>query len=427
MITSTFCALLIAITTFAMDDTPDALISRYQNLLISIQNQRGLAPGDLKSVAELRDEIQNWNATNTNFQLVAAELQMSIWLNETEKCDPLFDKLTELKPENSNIPLAWIDFKLKETDEDPEQIYVDFIARFPNSPDIAIGWVKYLESVNRFDDGIIAVEELLNGSPLSPTLAELYANLLYFNNRFDDAITALDSIDIALLDSDIALSTRVATNKSLYETQAELFKTELVIREAEDVNSDLPIAKIITTKGPITIVLFEDQAPNTVANFISLAQSGYYDGTRFHRVIPKFMTQGGDPNSRIGAPGQPGTGGPGYTIKDELKGDDMRKHFAGTLSMAKTAAPDTGGSQFFLTHVPTPHLDGRHTVFGRITDGLEINRDIEANDTIVTIVISNPRDHEYTPEKISEVTTSTPSKSDSTKNTNKKPTLNSNE
>jgi cyclophilin family peptidyl-prolyl cis-trans isomerase len=426
MITSTFCALLIAITTFAMDDTPDALISRYQNLLISIQNQRGLAPGDLKSVAELRDEIQNWNATNTNFQLVAAELQMSIWLNETEKCDPLFDKLTELKPENSNIPLAWIDFKLKETDEDPEQIYVDFIARFPNSPDIAIGWVKYLESVNRFDDGIIAVEELLNGSPLSPTLAELYANLLYFNNRFDDAITALDSIDIALLDSDIALSTRVATNKSLYETQAELFKTELVIREAEDINSDLPIAKIITTKGPITIVLFEDQAPNTVANFISLAQSGYYDGTRFHRVIPKFMTQGGDPNSRIGAPGQPGTSGPGYKIKDELNDDDMRKHFAGTLSMANSG-PDTGGSQFFLTHVPTPHLDGRHTVFGRITKGLEINRDIEVNDTIVTIVISNPRDHEYTPEKISEVTTSTPSKSDSTKNTNKKPTLNSNE
>ena len=95
MITSTFCALLIAITTFAMDDTPDALISRYQNLLISIQNQRGLAPGDLKSVAELRDEIQNWNATNTNFQLVAAELQMSIWLNEPKKCDPLFDKLTK--------------------------------------------------------------------------------------------------------------------------------------------------------------------------------------------------------------------------------------------------------------------------------------------------------------------------------------------
>ncbi|HIA71235.1 MAG TPA: peptidylprolyl isomerase [Phycisphaerales bacterium] len=330
-------------------------------------------------------------------------------------------------PEDENIPLAWLDFKLRETDENPEQIYVDFIAKFPNTPDIAIAWIKFLESTNRFSDGILEIEKLSTEELLSPSLIELHANLLYCNNRFDDAIASLESIDSATLEADTALATRVTTNKSLYETETALFSAELAIRASEEINGDLPIATILTTKGQIKIVLFEDQAPNTVANFVSLAQSGYYDGTRFHRVIPKFMTQGGDPNSRIGAIGQPGSGGPGYTIKDELDGDNLRKHFAGTLSMAKTAEPDTGGSQFFLTHVPTPHLDGRHTVFGRIVEGLEINREIEKDDTIVTIVISNTRDHEYNPEKIGEANESTSSESNTKLNSGRKPTLNSNE
>jgi peptidyl-prolyl cis-trans isomerase B (cyclophilin B) len=427
MLSSTLFALLITITTFVMSDTSDALVSRYQNLLISIQNQRGLAPGDLKSIAVLRDEIRDWNATNDNFQLVAAELQMNIWLDDKDNCNPLFNKLTEMMPEDENIPLAWLDFKLRETDEAPEQIYVDFIAKFPNTPDIAIAWIKFLESTNRFSDGILEIEKLSTEELLSPSLIELHANLLYCNNRFDDAIASLESIDSATLEADTALATRVTTNKSLYETQAALFSAELAIQASEKINGDLPIATILTTKGPIKIVLFEDQAPNTVANFVSLAQSGYYDGTRFHRVIPKFMTQGGDPNSRIGAIGQPGTGGPGYTIKDELDGESIRKHFAGTLSMAKTAEPDTGGSQFFLTHVPTPHLDGRHTVFGRIIEGLEINRELEKDDTIVTIVISNARDHEYNPEKIGEANASTSSESNTKLNSGRKPTLNSNE
>jgi cyclophilin family peptidyl-prolyl cis-trans isomerase len=104
----------------------------------------------------------------------------------------------------------------------------------------------------------------------------------------------------------------------------------------------------------------------------------------------------------------------------------MRKHFAGTLSMANSG-PDTGGSQFFLTHVPTPHLDGKHTVFGRIIEGLEINRELKKDDTIVTIVISNARDHEYNPEKIGEANASTSSESNAKLNSGKKPTLNSNE
>jgi peptidyl-prolyl cis-trans isomerase B (cyclophilin B) len=116
-----------------------------------------------------------------------------------------------------------------------------------------------------------------------------------------------------------------------------------------------------TDAGTIELELFDADAPGTVANFVKLAKDGFYDGLAFHRVIDGFMAQGGCPNSRVGARGIAGTGGPGYTIPCEI---NARKHQAGSLSMAH-AGRDTGGSQFFLCHGPQPHLDGVHTVFGQ--------------------------------------------------------------
>ncbi|WP_320667726.1 peptidylprolyl isomerase [Prochlorococcus sp. MIT 1307] len=115
-----------------------------------------------------------------------------------------------------------------------------------------------------------------------------------------------------------------------------------------------------TEAGLIELDLFEDDAPNTVANFVKLAKEGFYDGLCFHRVIDGFMAQGGCPNSRDGAKGIAGTGGPGYTIDCEI---NKNKHLSGSLSMAH-AGKNTGGSQFFIVHQPQPHLDGVHTVFG---------------------------------------------------------------
>ena len=115
-----------------------------------------------------------------------------------------------------------------------------------------------------------------------------------------------------------------------------------------------------TDAGQITLELFDADAPNTVANFVKLAKDGFYDGLAFHRVIDGFMAQGGCPNSREGAKGMAGTGGPGYTIDCEI---NSQKHQAGTLSMAH-AGRNTGGSQFFICHEAQPHLDGVHTVFG---------------------------------------------------------------
>jgi peptidyl-prolyl cis-trans isomerase B (cyclophilin B) len=142
-----------------------------------------------------------------------------------------------------------------------------------------------------------------------------------------------------------------------------------------------------TNKGTINLQLFEADAPIAVANFEKLAQEGFYDGLGFHRVISNFMVQGGCPNTREGAKGMPGTGGPGYTIKCETKGNP-HKHGTGTLSMAH-AGRDTGGSQFFITHSPQPHLDGVHTVFGEVVgpEDMTVVNAIKQGDKILSVKI----------------------------------------
>ena len=139
-----------------------------------------------------------------------------------------------------------------------------------------------------------------------------------------------------------------------------------------------------TDKGILEIELFSNDAPNTVANFVKLVKEGFYDGLSFHRVIPGFMAQGGCPNTREGASGVPGTGGPGYTIDCEI---NPNKHLAGSFSMAH-AGKNTGGSQFFLVHEPQPHLDGVHTVFG-ITKDIDIVLSLSNGSLIKKVIISD--------------------------------------
>jgi len=149
----------------------------------------------------------------------------------------------------------------------------------------------------------------------------------------------------------------------------------------------MPTKKAVfeTARGTIELELYADEVPGTVANFEKLANSGFYDGTKFHRVIPNFMVQGGDPYSKSGA-GRVGTGGPGYTIKCETQKNN-HKHIAGTLSMAH-AGKDTGGSQFFICHSPQGHLDGVHTVFGQVTKGMDVVNAIKGNDAVKSIRIT---------------------------------------
>ena len=182
------------------------------------------------------------------------------------------------------------------------------------------------------------------------------------------------------------------------------WQAEQIIQAKEAEADDLPRVKLTTSKGEIVIELFENEAPTATANFVSLVKKGFYDGVVFHRVLPRFMAQGGDPLGK-------GTGGPGYNIRCECSEPNARAHFRGTLSMAH-AGRDTGGSQFFLTFVPTDFLDGRHTAFGRIIQGIEVLGELQridpekpgraTPDKIVSAEVLRDRGHEYSFEKLPE-------------------------
>ncbi len=137
-------------------------------------------------------------------------------------------------------------------------------------------------------------------------------------------------------------------------------------------------ATIETERGNIVLELYPEHAPKTVNNFVFLAQQGFYDGVKFHRVIANFMIQGGDPTGS-------GSGGPGYKFQDELSGNPLR-HGAKVISMAN-AGPNTNGSQFFITHAPQPHLDGKHTVFGKVVEGQDVVDAIRQGDTMIHVTV----------------------------------------
>ena len=138
-------------------------------------------------------------------------------------------------------------------------------------------------------------------------------------------------------------------------------------------------ASVETNKGTFVLELYPQYAPKTVNNFVFLANEGFYDGVKFHRVISDFMIQGGDPTGT-------GRGGPGYKFEDELVGNPL-KHGTGVISMANSG-PNTNGSQFFITHAPQPHLDGKHTVFGKVTSGMDVVNSIRQGDKMIKVVIT---------------------------------------
>lgn len=203
--------------------------------------------------------------------------------------------------------------------------------------------------------------------------------------------------------------------RSSEDVGSNIYKDKETQREG-DAGNEVPAIKenaifavIKTEKGDIELALYPKVAPNTVANFVKLAKEGFYNGIKFHRVIPSFMIQTGDPLSRTGGPGV-GSGGPGYTFKDEinpkslglsdeeismLEAQEYRYNYdieslsvdVGAIAMANSG-PDTNGSQFFIvTYSPQPHLNGKHTVFGEVIEGIEIVRAIEQGDVINTIQI----------------------------------------
>jgi peptidyl-prolyl cis-trans isomerase B (cyclophilin B) len=149
-----------------------------------------------------------------------------------------------------------------------------------------------------------------------------------------------------------------------------------VTREEDPVKQTAVIA--LEKGGEVTIEFFPAEAPKTVANFVTLAKKGFYNGLKFHRVVTGFVVQGGDPQGD-------GTGGPGYTIKAEF---NQKKHLRGTVAMARSQDPDSAGSQFYVTYGPQPHLDGNYTVFGQVVSGMEHVDQIRQGDRMTSVTIT---------------------------------------
>lgn len=264
----------------------------------------------------------------------------------------------------------------------------------PGQSKLELKLAEVLLARNDYAEALRRVEALLEREP-DHARARLLAGICEFSlNRFRAASDRLGK----LLDVSEVAETAKAF-KEAADRCAELWKQEEALRKKEAEADDLPRVRLVTSKGEIVVELFENEAPNTVANFVFLVEQGFYDGTRFHRVVPNFMVQGGDPNSKNDDPEDDGRGGPGYRIADECRKEPFRRHFRGSLSMAN-AGPDTNGSQFFLTHAPAPWLNGRHTVFGRVIRGQEVVDSIEVGDVLKKAEVLRKRDHPYKPQKL---------------------------
>jgi cyclophilin family peptidyl-prolyl cis-trans isomerase len=254
----------------------------------------------------------------------------------------------------------------------------------PEEPELLMKVARLEHAVNRYEAAAENFEKILKKDEKNVEVQMLLAICLFSIQRFEDSAKILEEV----LKNKPAEEVRSKAAQFLEMAQKyqPLWKAEQEIRAKEAKSNDLPRVKFKTTKGEIEIELFENEAPNTVSNFVELVGKKYYDGLKFHRVIPGFMAQGGDPTGS-------GAGGPGYRFKDELK-PDSRIHFRGTLSMAN-AGPDTNGSQFFLTHLPTDWLNGKHTVFGRVVTGQDVVDSLIIGDSITTAEVLRKRDHEY--------------------------------
>lgn len=243
------------------------------------------------------------------------------------------------------------------------------------------------------------VDKLTAAKDASAALLTLGAMVHFFSSDFEGAAGLIQR---AVKSG--ATSPQTAAFATTCLDYLDYWKKEQELRAAEAQADDLPRVVLATSKGDIVVELFENEAPNTVANFISLTEAKKYDGTAFHRVIPGCMAQGGDPNTLDDDPANDGRGGPGYTISCECYSDKARMHFQGSLSMAH-AGKDSGGSQFFLNHAPTPQLNAiagkqrgsSHTVFGRVIKGMDAALALQTGDRIESAKVLRKRDHAYVP------------------------------
>lgn len=331
-------------------------------------NSEGITSFD-PNLSDLKDKVSQFNNEKTpTEQTLAVEMQLVLWRGDRLPFPKtLLDHLEVNNPKNTGIRVAW---------------------------------VNQLKNNSKYSTAL----EVLDGEPIDlsqyPIAAVLRAECLVFENRFEEAEAVLDSIPSDAKRTPELLDRAYNVRSDFIDKFREDWQKEQEIRKKEEAANDLPQVNLITGRGAITLELFENEAPNTVANFISLVEEGFYTQMPFHSISPT-MAIAGDPSRRQGADTVIAPGGLGYTINDELPEDNYRKHFNGVISMEKSRfQPNSGGSQFALLLRQLPYRDGQNTVFGRIVHGMRIARNLENGDKILEAKVLRKRSHEYAVEKI---------------------------
>jgi len=275
-----------------------------------------------------------------------------------------------------------------------EKAYSEAPGANPQLPELLANIAGGAMQADEYEEALRLAQLLLKNGVTEAAVYNLAGVALFALERFDEAEKML-----TLAKEKGGMDEMGQHYLSVASDYKRLWTKEQEVRAAEAKANDLPHVLLKTTKGDIELELFENEAPIAVANFISLVEKKFYDNLVFHRVLPGFMAQGGCPTGD-------GTGGPGYTIPCECYEPNARMHFRGSLSMAH-AGRDTGGSQFFLTFQPTPHLNGKHTCFGRVVKGMDVLTKLQRRDPqspnppppdkIIEAVVLRKRDHAYQP------------------------------
>lgn len=380
------------------------LYSRFNVLQSSLDSATGVTESDHPAIRRLlgqaRDFSQRWPE---HIGAVAMQIQLSKWLGEEQQSiAELYRRLMELRPDDVNLALLWIKQQEESEDMDPDrgrELYRDLYDRFPDNAIACARYAEYLRDDLRYAEAIEVLQQADLDPVDAPAVVYLLADCLFADHHFEEALATLESIPDSAI-QDLQLRRNIEREKPNFTEYIDLWRREQELRAAEAEADDLPRAAIETTRGRIVVELFENEAPNTVANFIKLADSGFYAQTTFHRFLPNFMVQGGDPGTKPDGSGVPGAGNPGYYIPDEHTQENHRNHFRDSLAMAKRREANTAGCQFYLNHRPTPWLNGRHTVFGRVIEGLDVVRSLRQDDEITGIVVLRKRDHAYEPETL---------------------------
>lgn len=322
---------------------------------------------DLARIAQRLDEdlAKPGNTIDVNVRLLAARVQAALWLDDRDAINQNFARLAAFRADKEPVYLAWAR---------------ELVAR------------AEFEAAHR----ILAEQKFSEPRLVDSQL--LLARCLMAENRFDEAQATLNSAPMKRSQSQMS---EIGQLTGRITALRELWNAEQVAMAKDQARGDLPLVEFVTSKGAITVELFEDQAPNTVGNFIEHVEAGTYNGTRFHRALRGMGIQGGDPATANGGTGGRSSGG--WTIPDETLSDSRRAPLLGRLitvlqpdaANPQNPAPNSGGCQFMVLVSHAEDLLGKHTTFGRISDGLDVVARLTTDDTIVSAQVVRKRSHRY--------------------------------